>query len=81
MSLLSRNMMIRCAVVQANTVPATFWALAFLLLPDNALYKQQIVSSLQSDGSHVGSQASVAQQQGMDEAGELLPVPLSGAGD
>ncbi|KAA6426780.1 MAG: cytochrome P450, partial [Trebouxia sp. A1-2] len=32
----------------ANTIPATFWALAFLLLPDNQEHKQQILLALQS---------------------------------
>ena len=34
--------------VQANTVPATFWSLGFLLLPENGHRKQQILASLQS---------------------------------
>lgn len=34
-------------VTQANTVPATFWALAFLLLPQNQLHRQQVLASLQ----------------------------------
>ena len=79
--LLPHIMKNRFVLVQANTVPATFWALAFLLLPDNALYKRHILSSLQSDGSHAGSQTPVAQQQGMDDAGEPLPVSIDGASD
>lgn len=61
-------------VVQANTVPATFWALAFLLLPDNAHHKQQILSSLQSGGSHDNSQTALAQQQGVVDAGQPPPI-------
>lgn len=34
-------------VTQANTVPATFWALAFLLLPQNQRHRQQVLASLQ----------------------------------
>ena len=34
--------------MQANTIPATFWALAFLLLPDNQDHKQHILLALQS---------------------------------
>ena len=61
-------------VLQANTVPATFWALAFLLLPDNAHHKQQILSVLQSGGSHDNSRTAPAQQQGMDDAGQPPPI-------
>ncbi len=38
--------------MQANTIPATFWALAFLLLPDNQDHKQQILLALQSTQLH-----------------------------
>lgn len=34
-------------VVQANSVPASFWALAFLLLPENQPYKLKVLASLQ----------------------------------
>ena len=33
--------------MQANTVPATFWAVAFLLLPEHQQYKQQVLHSVQ----------------------------------
>ena len=33
--------------MQANTVPAAFWALAFLLLPEHQHYKQQVLASCQ----------------------------------
>ncbi|KAL3140850.1 hypothetical protein ABBQ32_005388 [Trebouxia sp. C0010 RCD-2024] len=52
----------------ANTVPATYWALAFLLLPDNAHHKQHILSSTQPGGSHSTSHPSPAQQQEVDDA-------------
>lgn len=35
----------------ANTVPATFWAVAFLLLPQNAHYKNQILCQLRPGAS------------------------------
>ena len=75
------NMVIRRVMVQANTVPATFWALAFLLLPDNAHYRQQILFSLQPDGSHGSSPTPPAQQQEVHDAGEPLLVPFGTAGD
>ena len=74
-------MRIAYVILQANTVPATFWALAFLLLPDNADHKQQILHSLRSDGSCDTSQTPMAQQQGMDGAGKPLPVLIGVAGD
>jgi len=53
-------------MMQANTIPATFWALAFLLLPDNQDHKQQILLALQSTQSqakHTGVPDAQAQQQ------------------
>ncbi|DBA87474.1 TPA: Cytochrome P450 7B1, variant 4 [Trebouxia sp. C0004] len=50
----------------ANTIPATFWALAFLLLPDNQEHKQQILLVLQSmpaQASHACLADARAQQQ------------------
>ena len=35
-------------LVQANSIPASFWALAFLLLPENQHYKHKVLASLQS---------------------------------
>lgn len=71
-----------CVVVQANTVPATFWALAFLLLPENAHHKQQILSSLQCPGSPDCMQAPLAQQQGWNDAGEpCLNICLTAPGN
>lgn len=32
---------------QANTVPATFWSLAFLLLPENAGHREEVARELQ----------------------------------
>ncbi|KAL3148124.1 hypothetical protein ABBQ38_014405 [Trebouxia sp. C0009 RCD-2024] len=58
----------------ANTIPATFWSLAFLLLPDNAHHKQHILSSIQSGGSHSTSHSSSAQQQELNDAGRPLPI-------
>ena len=51
--------------MQANTIPATFWALAFLLLPDNQDHKQQILLALQSTNAHrdTGVPHAQAQQQ------------------
>ena len=36
-----------CTVAQANSVPASFWALALLLLPENQPYKLKVLASLQ----------------------------------
>ena len=49
--------------MQANTIPATFWALAFLLLPDNQDHKQQILLALQSTHTHTSVPDAQAQQQ------------------
>ncbi len=52
--------------MQANTIPATFWALAFLLLPDNQDHKQQILLALQSTrlpDRHTSVPDAQAQQQ------------------
>ena len=49
--------------MQANTIPATFWALAFLLLPDNQGHKQQILLALQSTHTHTSVPDAQAQQQ------------------
>ncbi|KXZ53780.1 hypothetical protein GPECTOR_6g698 [Gonium pectorale] len=34
---------------QANTVPATFWSVAFLLLPENRLHKGAVLAELQAE--------------------------------
>ena len=49
--------------MQANTIPATFWALAFLLLPDNQDHKQQILLALQSTSAHTDTGVPHAQAQ------------------
>lgn len=49
--------------MQANTIPATFWALAFLLLPDNQDHKQHILLALQSTNTHTSGPDAQAQQQ------------------
>ena len=49
--------------MQANTIPATFWALAFLLLPENQDHKQQILLALQSTHTYTSVPDAQAQQQ------------------
>ena len=47
---------------QANTAPATFWTIAFLLLPENAAHMQQCLSELSQEEEEEG--ASVAASEG-----------------
>jgi len=42
---------------QANTVAATFWALAMLLLPSNNAYKEQVLTELQQKAQELSKQA------------------------
>jgi hypothetical protein len=68
--------------MQANTIPATFWGLAFLLLPDNQDHKQQILLALQSSQSHAkhtGAPDAQAQQQTSPDG--KVPAAVGGSAD
>lgn len=41
--------------LQANSVPASFWATAFLLLPANQHYRQKVLASLRSPAETVSA--------------------------
>lgn len=67
---------------QANTVPATFWSLAFLLLPENAHHRLSITQQLlnQQDSASGDGATVQAQQQQHNTAPGRDPVPTASGG-
>ncbi len=63
--------------MQANTVPATFWSLAFLLLPENQHHKRQVLASLHSvhlDQDTISTSAAETQEYDLSNAPQAAPT-------